>query len=127
MNPVQQILGRGRLVGLALGAGVLASALLQAHPAGAQGGYLFDNYNTGGVQNATHNQPSFTLSQDAFISTIATYHFNNGRGASGQVSITLTRNLGVGLQNVGTFAAAAQDTNEVAAVNQTVPAGTYIV
>ncbi len=101
-----------------------------AYPASAQPTELFNNTNIFGVINGPGQPTTFTLSASATISEVATYHWNFGFGAA-PGSISLRNQSG---QVFGPFAArgtagqgGAPNVNWIAAVNVTVPAGTYTV
>jgi hypothetical protein len=107
---------------------LLGLLFVGAMPAGAQSA-LFDNSNTGGVQN-NGQSPTFTLRAPAHISQLITYHWNGGRGAP-PGSIGLRSSSG---QTFGPFPAqgssgqgGAPNVNWIANPNVTVPAGNYTV
>lgn len=66
---------------LAIGVTMVGLALGLTRQVSAQGGYLVDTFNTAGVTNGPQNPTIVTLSQPASITTFATYHWNNGKGA----------------------------------------------
>ncbi len=71
---------------------VLIAALAALAPATAGAADLFNNWNTGAVQNAPTGVTVFTLAAPAHITELVTYHWNNGHGlpALPPVTITLT-------------------------------------
>ncbi len=114
-------------VGMLLALAVLTVSVA-ARPAGAAD--LFNNWNTGGVANNPTNPTVFTLTAAAHITELATYHWNNGQGAT-PGTISLRSQTG---QVFGPFQArgasgqaGAPNVNWVADINVTVPAGTYTV
>lgn len=98
---------------------VLIAALAALAPATAGAADLFNNWNTGAVQNAPTGVTVFTLAAPAHITELVTYHWNNGRGlpALPPVTITLTGATGA---TFGPFTAVGSPgTNGVLNVNWT--------
>src|SRR5713226_8348733 len=99
-------------------------------PALAQTVDLYNNTNTGGVNNRPTGKTAFALNRAAQITEIVTYHWNNGQGATpGSISLQASngkifgpfRARGTSGQNN------APNVNWVAAVNLRLPAGNYVV
>ena len=91
---------------------------------------LFNNFNTGGVVNGPRSATRFTLDRPATISTLVTYHWNNGRGAvPGAISLRDQNGkiygpfTAIGSSGQG----GAANVDWTARANVTVPAGTYAV
>lgn len=113
------------------------SAHAQASP------YIFNNWNTDAVVNNPptgtdqdgQHYPEFTVSQLTHITTIATYHWNNGAGATpGTISLYQVKGPGSFTLLERPFAATGQsgqggapDTNWIATFDFNLNAGTYIV
>lgn len=95
---------------------------------------LYTNFNAGGVGNGPPGGPSFTLKSPVCLTSVTTYHWNNGRGATPGV-ITLRLRLGGGLtqsfsfQTQGTSGqGGAPNVNWVAGASMLIlPAGVYDV
>lgn len=91
---------------------------------------LFNNFNTGGVVNGPRTATRFTLDRPATITTLVTYHWNNGRGAvPGTISLRDQNGkiygpfTAIGSSGQGGTA----NVDWTARANVTVPAGTYAV
>ncbi len=89
---------------------------------------LFNNTNTGGVQNGASGQALLMTPTPVHVSQLVTYHWNNGRGAP-PGKLTLKSASG---QTYGPFQAKgtsgqnnAPNVNWIADVNLQLPAGTY--
>ncbi len=63
-------------------------------PAFGQATAIFDNWNTGSVDNNPTGNPSFTISEPQMITYIDTYHWNNGQGTSSGGTISLKKEDG---------------------------------
>ena len=107
---------------------LLAVLLVLMIPAAAND--LFNNTNTLGTLNHAPNSAFFQLIAPAHITELATYHWNNGRGAV-PGTISLRHQSG---QIFGPFQThgsngqwGAPNVNWVADVNITIPPGAYIV
>ena len=95
------------------------------------GGYIFDNWNICGVKNGPTKDTTFTIDKDYLITFIATYHWNDGKGAAPKKGISLKDSSGkaYGPWDVTTSAGSGGRVN----VNWechpgiTLPAGTYTV
>jgi formylglycine-generating enzyme required for sulfatase activity len=103
-----------------------------------QEGIIFDNGNTALVYNNPPRPPQFTLRQAGYITSIWTYHWNDGKGATpggakqaGAEGIRLRRSDGTmfGPWPIKTSPGQdkAPDVNWDATPNVTIPAGTYTV
>jgi hypothetical protein len=119
---------RRMLVATACVAGLIGVPLA-ASPAQAEP-VLWSNWNSDGVQNNPSNWTVFQLTQQTRVTSVATYHWNYGYGATpGTISILDARN--------GTFVAGGyaqgqasgpyQNVNWIAPINRTLPAGYYAV
>jgi probable HAF family extracellular repeat protein len=95
------------------------------------GGYIFDNWNICGVKNGPTKDTTFTIDKDSLVTFVATYHWNDGKGALPKKGISLKDSAGVvyGPWPVTTSAGSGGKIN----VNWechpgiTLPAGTYTV
>ena len=92
---------------------------------------IFNNWNTGGVDNNPSCIPSFTVSGPYMITYADTYHWNYGQGTKEGGTITLRRNDGImyGPWQVETKPGQGSVPNAwwIAHPNETIPAGTYTI
>lgn len=88
-----------------------------------QNGYLYDSYNISGVVNGPTTATKFTIKSAVTITWIATYHFNNGMGAT-PGTISLQKDKG---QLYGPFPVQNDGSNWIAPMYLTLPAGVYTV
>ncbi len=99
-------------------------------PALAQTVDLYNNTNTGGVNNRPKGKTAFALNRAAQITELVTYHWNNGRGAKpGTIGLRASNGRIFGpFQARGTSGQNnAPNVNWLASVNMTLPAGNYVV
>lgn len=114
------------MVGIVRSAAFAAAAVLVSTAAAAID--LYNNTNTGAVQNHPTNQATFLTPSTVHVTQIVTYHWNNGHGAK-PGTIALRSMSG---PTYGPFPAKgtsgtnnAPNVNWVADVNITIPIGTY--
>lgn len=93
------------------------------------GTVIFDNWNTGSVDNSPSCAPSFTLSEPQMITYIDTYHWNYGSGTKSGGTIVLRDHDGkeYGPWQVETKSGQGGVPNAwwIAHPNEVIPAGTY--
>ena len=146
INDKGQIAGSGFFKGPGYSKGSLISKAVLLTPAGLtppsttasscplalSKGYIFDNWNICGVKNGPTKDTTFTIDAPSLITFIATYHWNDGKGAlPGSKGITLKESSGkvFGPWSVTTSAGSGGKAN----VNWechpgiTLPAGTYTI
>jgi hypothetical protein len=90
---------------------------------------VFDNWNTGGVENEGES-PTVVFATPVRVTGISTYHFNNGTGATpGTVSLKAADGTAYGpWQCTGAEAqGGVANGSWVASPNTLVPAGSYVV
>jgi len=91
---------------------------------------IFNNWNTGLVENSPTCNPSFEISEPHLISYIDTYHWNNGQGTSPGGTISLKKEDG---KTFGPWTVMAQSGSGVDNVwwishpDAVIPAGTYTI
>ncbi len=91
---------------------------------------LYNNTNTGGVQNNPAHRPEFITPMTVHVTQVQTYHWNNGRGAApGTITIKSMNGQSFGPFRVKGSSGQnnAPNVNWVADVNLTLPIGTYEV
>ena len=90
---------------------------------------IFNNWNTGGVDNSPSCAPSFTLSEPHMITYIDTYHWNYGSGTKAGGNVILRDHDGkeYGPWQVETKSGQGGVPNAwwIAHPNEVIPAGTY--
>ncbi len=90
---------------------------------------IFNNWNTGGVDNSPSCAPSFTLSEPHMITYIDTYHWNYGSGTKAGGTVVLRDHDGkeYGPWQVETKSGQGGVPNAwwIAHPNEVIPAGTY--
>ncbi len=89
-----------------------------------------NNFNGGGVANNPTVPTTFTLSQNSIVTTIQTYHWNNGRGAVlGTIKLVHSNGTVYGPWTATGSPGSGGVANAFWTVtpNVTVPAGTYTV
>jgi hypothetical protein len=98
---------------------------------GAGSGVLFDNGNTGGVDNKPNTPTAFSLDRPRVITLIRNYHWNNGKGTPSPGTIGLKDDQG---RVYGPWRASGSlgqggvpNANWTATPNQQIPAGRYTV
>ena len=96
------------------------------------GGYIFDNWNVCGVSNGPTKETTFSIDAPYLITFIATYHWNDGKGAlPGSEGISLKDSSGkvFGPWTVTTSAGSGgkPNVNWECHPGMTLPAGTYTI
>jgi hypothetical protein len=89
-----------------------------------------DNFNGGGVVNNPSAATTFTVAYSCLITTIQTYHWNNGRGApTGTIKLVHANGTVYGPWTATGIAGSGGVTNAFWSVtpNSVIPAGTYTV
>jgi len=108
-----------------------APAPTAAAPAGIQPGELFNNYNTGDVQNGprANTNVSLLVAGTVHVTQLQTYHWNNGKGAPpGKLTLKSMNGQTYGpFQARGVASGNVQNANWVADVNLTLGLGTYVL
>ena len=72
-----------------------AGATSSSCPLAIAKGYIFDNWNICGVKNAPIKDTTFTIGEPSLITFIATYHWNDGKGALPKKGISLKDSSGM--------------------------------
>jgi tetratricopeptide (TPR) repeat protein len=91
---------------------------------------IFENGNTGSVQNNPNCNPAFSITAPHRITLIWNYHWNNGKGVpAGTISLKKQDGTVYGpwQTSTGTGQSNAPNVNWTASPNITIPAGTYTV
>jgi hypothetical protein len=111
------------------------SNLMLATALCANAGNLYTNFNSAGVSNmtASYTYPTFTLSSAAMVTSLATYHWNNGAGEAPGPSGTITMKavapskftFSQAFAATGQSASGVPNADWVASVNLILPPGTY--
>jgi len=105
------------------------TAQIAIFASGAYAADLFNNTNVDAVLNGG-KQPSFQLVDEAHVTQLTTYHWNNQKGAApGTITLRAASGQSYGpFQATGTPGAFnAPNVNWVANVNLNLPAGSYTV
>jgi hypothetical protein len=111
------------------------STLAQSDEKGPVASYFtpftaLDNFNGGGVANNPAVATTFTVSVSCLITTIQTYHWNNGRGAAtGTIKLIHSNGTVYGPWTATGIAGSGGVANAFWSVtpNTVIPAGTYTV
>ena len=111
--------------------GLLVLSLLLNFTISAQQKVVFDNWNKGGVTNWPVELTMFQLNESIKISEITTYHWNNGKGSTGNAfgpyiklfDVETSREFGPWKANLTRGSYGAKNVTWTAYPNKVIPPG----